>query len=84
MGVEYVQLGWQGAVTIVVLGIGLILMAGDWLAPHLTFTLMVGILMTARVITTRDGASGFSNTGVLTVSLAVHWHSVLPYLYPLQ
>lgn len=34
-------LGWDGAVTIVVLGLGLIAMMADWLAPHLTFTLMV-------------------------------------------
>ncbi|GBF94386.1 sodium sulfate co-transporter [Raphidocelis subcapitata] len=61
------QLGWDGAVTIVVLGLGLIVMMADWLQPHLTFTLMVGVLMAARVIDTKAGASGFSNTGVLTV-----------------
>eukprot|EP00775_Hariotina_reticulata_P002336 gene2336-2644_t len=61
------QLGWEGAVTIVVLVLGLVVMMGDWLAPHLTFTLMVGVLMAATVIDTRAGASGFSNTGVLTV-----------------
>ena len=62
------SLGWDGAITIVVLALGLIAMMGDWLAPHLTFTLMVGVLMAATVIDTRAGASGFSNTGVLTVS----------------
>lgn len=36
-------LGWDGAVTIVVLGLGLIVMMADWLQPHLTFTLMVTI-----------------------------------------
>lgn len=62
-----VTLAWDGALTIVVLAIGLIVMMGDWLAPHLAFTAMVGVLMAATVIDTRAGASGFSNTGVLTV-----------------
>jgi hypothetical protein len=31
---------------------------------------MVGVLMAATVIDTRAGASGFSNTGVLTVSFS--------------
>lgn len=122
-----VSLGWDGAVTIVVLVLGLIVMMGDWcvfavgrcqpgscclagsmaathcwhalctmasccctinspvshlstlpslspyfrMAPHLTFTLMVGVLMAATVIDTRAGASGFSNTGVLTVRCEV-------------
>ena len=61
------NLGWQAGIVIPVLIIGLIVMVFDWVAPHLTFTGMVGVLMASTVINTRAGAAGFSNTGVLTV-----------------
>jgi hypothetical protein len=62
-----VALGWQAGLVIGVVTVGLILMMGDWVAPHLVFSGMVGVLMAARVITEREGAAGFSSTGVLTV-----------------
>ena len=53
-----------------VLVAGLLVMVLDWVAPHLTFTAMVGVLMASTVIDTKAGASGFANTGVLTVRKA--------------
>lgn len=52
-GTSSVALGWDGAITIVVLALGLIVMMADWLAPHLTFTLMVGWLIGRHAALTR-------------------------------
>jgi hypothetical protein len=50
-----VALGWEGSVTILVLGLGLVVMIGDWLAPHLTFCLMVSMRRPITVTTTYAG-----------------------------
>ncbi len=52
---------------IVTLSISLVVMAFELVGPDLVFALMSSIFMAAGIISTKDGASGFSNTGVLTV-----------------
>jgi hypothetical protein len=77
------ELGWEAGVVIPVLFIGLVVMVLDWVAPHLTFTGMVGILMASTVIDTRAGAAGFSNTGVLTVRTRYIYTLLAAYPAPL-
>lgn len=62
-------LGWQGIVTAVLLGVALVIMAFDWVGPDLVFGGMTTLLIITGILSLRDAAAGFSNTGVLTVMM---------------
>lgn len=66
-GLAAVKIGWQGGVVIATLFVSLIVMGMDLIGPDLVFGLLAAIYMVSGIITVKEGAAGFSNTGVLTV-----------------
>eukprot|EP00877_Chromochloris_zofingiensis_P003154 jgi/Chrzof1/1283/Cz10g01050.t1 len=67
MALAAVAIGWRGIVVIITIGISLIVMAFDAVPPDFVFGLMASIFMVTGIINLKEGSSGFSNTGVLTV-----------------
>uniref|UniRef100_A0A061S8X4 Sodium sulfate co-transporter n=1 Tax=Tetraselmis sp. GSL018 TaxID=582737 RepID=A0A061S8X4_9CHLO len=62
-------LAWDGWLTLAVMVVGLAVMATDRLGPDFVFLGMLGTLMASTVITLKEGLSGFSNSGLLTVMI---------------
>ncbi|KIZ06533.1 hypothetical protein MNEG_1421 [Monoraphidium neglectum] len=66
-GIENVVIDWKGIVVIITLFFALIVMGLDAVGPDLVFGGVTAIYMVAGILSVREGAAGFSNTGVLTV-----------------
>ncbi|WIA31323.1 hypothetical protein OEZ86_002225 [Tetradesmus obliquus] len=67
MAVAAVALGWQGITVACTLAASLIVMGFDLVGPDLVFGGLTALYVTSGIISIRDGAAGFANTGVLTV-----------------
>ncbi|KAF6235190.1 hypothetical protein COO60DRAFT_1671656 [Scenedesmus sp. NREL 46B-D3] len=67
MPVEAVALGWQAITVACTLAVSLLVMGFDLVGPDLVFGGLTALYVTTGIISIRDGAAGFSNTGVLTV-----------------
>ncbi|GBF89760.1 sodium sulfate co-transporter [Raphidocelis subcapitata] len=66
-GLDKVVIGWQGIVVCVTLGLSLIVMGMDAVGPDLVFGALASIYAVSGIITVKEAAAGFANTGVLTV-----------------
>ncbi|KAI8476576.1 MAG: putative sodium/sulfate cotransporter 3 [Monoraphidium minutum] len=65
--IAYVPIDWKGIVVIITLFFALIVMGLDAIGPDLVFGALTAVYMVSGILTVKEGAAGFANTGVLTV-----------------
>ena len=63
MPITTVKLDWKGGVVCGVLSAGLVVMGFDWVPPDFVFAAMSAVMMACGIISVKEGASGFANTG---------------------
>lgn len=75
------MIGWEGWLTIGVVGGAVVAMVFEWIEPPLGLGMALGMLLLAGVVTPEGALAGFSSTAVATVGCLLILSSTLEHSY---